>query len=222
MKTHLLVLLLSVAALSANAQFKAGSKIITGDLNFGNSSSKFEDRNNNVTTETDGPKQSDFSISAAGGYFVSDRLAIGLGIGFAVSTGEEQLNPNTTVETRSNSISFVPFVRYYIPYSEKFAFFGDFSVGLGFGSYVEKLIIGNLTTEQKGTLNSLLTGITPGFNYMVHKNIGLEIRYGFLGYSSFSFKDDGSNPGDYSKATTTGIGLDFGLNSLNFGIVVFL
>ncbi|GCD78353.1 hypothetical protein JCM31826_18350 [Thermaurantimonas aggregans] len=222
MKTNFFAVLLSLASLAANAQFKAGSKLITGDVSFGNSSNKVEDKTNNITTVTNGPKQSDFGISAAGGYFLNDKLAIGLGIGFAVSTSEEQLDPNTTSETRSNVFSISPFVRYYIPYNEKFAFFGDFSLGVGFGNYVDKLNVGNLTTEQKSSSNILLTGITPGFNYMVHKNIGLEIRYGFLGYSSLSLKVDGSNPGNYTKVSTTTFGLDFGLNTLNFGIVVFL
>lgn len=215
-------MLLSMAALAANAQFKTGNKIITGDLNVGNSSTKLEDKTSNVITETDGPKQSDFSISAAGGYFVSDRLAVGLGIGFGVSTREEQLNPNLSIENRSNVFSVAPFVRYYIPYSESFAFFADVSLGVGMGNYLEKIRTGNIITEQKGTLNALAAGITPGFNYMVHKNIGLEIRYGFLGYTSINQKEDGSNPGDYTKVSISGFGIDFGLNTLNFGVVVFL
>lgn len=222
MRNYVFVPLLSLVLCSAHAQFNKGNLFVTGDLNYRNSSSKQEEKTGNVSTVTNGLQVNEFGFSTGSGYFVLDNLAVGLAIGFNTSKLKlDNIAPNTNWVGRFNIVNLTPFVRYYIPYSDKFAFFGNFGLGFDFGKSKNEYITGNERFSDETNITIFTPGLSCGFTYFVHKNIAIDIKYGLLGYRIESRRMDFLNPNDYSKISQSDFLLNFGLNTLNLGIVVF-
>jgi outer membrane immunogenic protein len=218
MKKVLMSLAFTTLVWAASAQWDAGKILATGGINFSTTTPKTEMKVGNNTTTADGIKTTDFGISLAGGYFIADNVAIGLGIGLDNSKSTYETT-DTEYTYTDNIFSVSPFARYYIPYSDQFSFFGQLSVGLGFGSSKDEVVSGSTTTTQESSLNVMMIGLSPGFSYMMTERVALEMRYGFLGYTSSTMKEEEAN-GDYEKDMTSSFGLNLDLNSLVFGISV--
>lgn len=218
MKKVLIGLVFIVMTGAINAQYDAGKILATGGIHFSTNSPKTEMKVGSNTTTADGIKTTDFGINLGAGYFIADNLAVGLGIGLDNSKSTYETT-STEYTSTDNIISVAPFARYYIPYSDQFAFFGQLSVGLGFGTSKYETKTGSTTTTQESSINLMAIGITPGFSYMMTERVALEMRYGFLGYTSSTIKEEEAN-GDYEKDMTSSFGLNLDLNSLVFGISV--
>lgn len=219
MKKILLSAAFLFGAMASQAQFDQGSIIVTGDLGFSSSSGKVEVSGGGTSTTTDLPSVTGFNIGVSGGYFIADNLAVGLGIGFGTTSINDDLGDGDYDKLSTNLTVVAPFVRYYIPYTDKFAFFGQLDLGFGFGGIKDEFKLGGTTTTSESGLSVTNIGISPGFTYFIHDNIGLDMRFGFLGYNSSSTTIEGG--GTTNKLTNSTLGLDLGLNSLMFGLSVF-
>jgi len=216
MKKIMITALCAFGFATANAQYDQGAILLTGGLNFGTSSTKTTIKSQGTTEEEIAFKSTDFSIDLMGGYFVADNLAVGLGFGFGSSS--LTFDPDTEFEEtmKTNLITIMPFARYYIPYTNQVAFFGEAALGYSTGKM--KDIFG----EEEDVLNvsGLSFGIQPGFSLMLTDNIAFEMKYGFLGYVSSTL---GVEDGDFSaKQTTSNFGLNFDLSTLRLGLAVIL
>ena len=218
MKKVLMSLAFTTLVWAASAQWDAGKILATGGINFSTTTPKTEIKSGDNTTTTDGMKTTDFGIDLAAGYFIADNIAIGLGIGLDNSTSTVT-DDDIEYTYADNIFSVSPFARYYIPYTDQFSFFGQFTVGLGFGSSKDEAKSGSSTTTDESSLNMMMIGLSPGFSFMMTERVALEMRYGFLGYTSFTMKTDGEND-DYIKDMSSSFGLNLDLNSLVFGISV--
>ncbi|MFU8842273.1 MAG: outer membrane beta-barrel protein [Bacteroidales bacterium] len=203
---------------ASNAQYDAGKILMTGGLNFSSTTPKYEVKSGGSTTTTDGTKITLFGINLSGGYFIADNIAVGLGIGFENSKSTSE-SDNAKMTDTDNMLSVAPFARYYIPYSDQFAFFGQLTAGFGFGKSKDEVTSGSTTTTTETDNSMVMVGISPGFSFMMTEKVGLEMRYGFLGWSSYTSKTEGTGD-DYAKLTTSTFGLNLDLNSLVFGISV--
>src|SRR5690606_10321540 len=117
-------LILSMALLggvifSSQAQTEKGKLMIGGNVSYSTAKS-----------DAEGAKSShEFSIVPNVGYFVSDNIAVGTGIGYQ-SSKSDVASPVGKIE----AFAISPVGRYYVPVAEKFKFFGQVSVPMAFGT----------------------------------------------------------------------------------------
>lgn len=178
MKKIILSMVALLALSTANAQdkkeskgfgFSEGNVIVEGNLSFGSS------KNDNGTTEV---KNNDFGFSPKVGYFLSDKLALGVELGIG-SGKEETTVGSVSTEDKTNSFNAGVFARYYfLDLGQRFKTYTE--AGLGFQSG---------KSETDGTENykdsGFGLGIDLGMNYFVTENFA--INFGLnnvLGYSS--------------------------------------
>lgn len=211
------------AAIATNAQdaYSAGNIMLQGGLGFSNSSSSLETTNGGTTNTAEGPKFSNFNLNVMGGYFVVDRIAVGLGLGFESSkmTDEDAFG---TEEEKTNLTVVAPFVRWYAPeITSDFSVFVDLKLGFGFGSMESKETTGGNTESFTQDISTLGVGISPGFSYLVSEGIALTFNYGFLGYNSRTTKADFGG-GSSAKKMDKDFGLNLNFNTLAVGCTFFL
>jgi outer membrane protein len=189
-------------AVYAQAQPAAGNFFVGGSFSISSSSekSKFDGTTNtdNVSTE--------ISVLPKAGYFLSDKIAVGAGIGVVTTIDKApDSNPDKQV---SNSFLFRPFGRYYL-ISGTGGIFAEATMGMQIGkekTYYE-------TTTEESNLVGFTAGIAPGVYYYITPQLGLEATFGFFGfiYQSTKYEDD-------SKDIRTGGGIDISPSSFTFGL----
>lgn len=199
-----------------SAKLAQGDSFITGGLNF--SANNPEQTANNTTTEL--PSTTKFGVNVYGGHFIGENLVLGIGIGFDSDKESEEDGDYEYSEIES-MLAIAPSLRLYNPINERLSLYGEFGLGFGFGKYKEEETQGGSTTTDETNLSSMEIGLTPGFNYMLSDKIGLELRYGFIGYESMTAKDDdGDN--DWEMTDPNKFGFDLDLSSIEFSISLFL
>lgn len=212
-KVSLLTLVfIFVAAASSFAQTSAGTLFFGGGLGFSTSNSKVTTKLGNTTITSDGPQRTDVSVVPGVGYFIADKLAIGLDASF--TTGSDKVTePNGDYEKNSETnIGFTPYVRKYFMLSDNFGLTGTLGIGVGFGSSKIEEKDGNTTTTVDGPKSTTLEfGLTPGIVFFPTNKIGLEANFGFVGFSSTTRRRD-LGGGNETKTVTTDIG--FGANTI--------
>ncbi|MFB6306232.1 MAG: outer membrane beta-barrel protein [Flavobacteriales bacterium] len=237
----LVVLISGFAVKQSKAQFSSGDMILGGDINFSTSSSE----STTGTTTRDKGGTTSFEIAPRGGYFVSDNLAVGLGIGFKSRSSESpQFDPNTgetSLETDGESSEFNlnPFARYYSSFSDKAGLFVDGGFTFGFGS--EWGSMGRGTEDNQASTSNFSIGVSPGGFVMLGDKFSLEAKVGFIGYNSSTtkwtnktegndFNDDGDfdDPGETSPSETdreeksNSFDFDIGLSNVFLGMSFYL
>lgn len=173
-KLNMKKIILTVAAVFAfgfaNAQeevkeakgfgFSKGNIIVEGNLSF--NSSKDEDPSEEV-------KSSSFSFNPKAGYFVTDKIAVGLelGIGSGKTETTDLTPPVSTTESTSNSFNGGVFARYYfLDLGARFKTYAE--AGLGFGS--TKWETNNVETRKDSNFG---LGIDLGMNYFVTEKMAI-------------------------------------------------
>ncbi len=200
MKKIILITLILIPGLFLNAQPVAKSIFIGGNIGVNFQKVKTDDRDqkdNNTSIQ----------IMPNVGYFLTDRMAIGVGAGINSLTqkrerlGEERKQSETTFQIS-------PFVRYYLT-SGTVGFFteGSFSIGLGQTKDTRDDI------TEKGNITQLSFGISPGIYLDVHPKIALEFSAGWLGYQHESKEIDGV------KVTSNRMGFDLRTTGLSLGAI---
>jgi outer membrane protein len=182
MKKGLLFFALVIFASAISyAQTDQGGMMVGGSL--GISSTSYE----GSTT-----KSSSFNFSPSFGYFISDNLAIGAGLGFGSNTTKAG-----AVKSTSSSFAFGPFARYYkFTSNENFAFYGQASLMIGSGKSAADVKSGSTTFA-----------ISPGFSYFLNEHWGLDFQFNLLSLNVYEPNKDAND----DKTTT----INFGVNSFD-------
>lgn len=190
--------LLAGVAFTSQAQTDKGDFILGGNISF-----------NSIKSDASGANSAyDFTILPNVGYFVSDNIAIGTGIGYQASRLDEA---NEFGKTEAFVIA--PFGRYYTPVSNNFKFFGQLSVPMAFGNV--KAIDENLDTGSKtGSSTAIGVALSPGFAYFPSNNIGLEFSINGLSYVNYSVEDGDGNDIKGAGFDSFSFGADFFAPSL--------
>ncbi len=196
-KRFFLGALLSIFALSLNAQTEAGKIYVGGssDLSFGAMTVKVKSDNG---TSTMG-KQTSFSLAPEAGYFVMDGLAVGLGIDMSLDVQKPE---DSDYKSSTTTVLFGPFAKYYYgtgnikPFAQ---------AGIAFGSMAEKdSYEGESETEKAGVFGF---GFGIGAAMFMNDNVAFELG---IGYQSASYKAKQDNPND-AKQVIGGIGVSVGI-----------
>jgi hypothetical protein len=188
MKKIIFTLLIGLmSATFVQAQLEQGTKYLGGSFNLGFGSSK----SSADGTSQDGPKTFNFGITPALGYFISDNLSLGLGIGYTMfketEKGDGVFTPDETTFSQS-MIDLSPFVRYYMMPTEKMGFFCQGTIEFGFGNAKNEETTGSTTVTDEYKASSFGVGITPGIVIFVSEKVALESTFGGLVFGSSKIK----------------------------------
>jgi opacity protein-like surface antigen len=115
------------------------------------------------------PSEFDLNLSPQIGKFLSDKVAIGIGLDF----GLNNTNSNQDVERIKKTTSFgvVPFLRYYALTTGKFSVFGQANAGFSFANSNTTLGGNNI---EKTKSNSISLNLVPGVSYDISERLALE------------------------------------------------
>ena len=152
-----------------------------------------------------------YSIVPQVGNFVSEDVALGLGIGYIGSKNESEVN-NVTNTQKENLFVVKPFARKYWGVAKNLFVFGELSVPLGFGKNTSETSLGNTTTTGEAKYTNIGVQVAPGLDYYLSDNWSLEAAFGLLGWSS-------TKPKDGDSANSFNFGLNSGVdNGVKIGI----
>lgn len=179
MKKLILSMLLAVMGITASAQFYAGGSV--------NLSRNWEDN------------KTQFTISPEAGYNLSDKWAIGLGLGYTHTYKSG---------VKVNAFQVNPYARYTACKFGPVSFFLD--GGLDFASYKVKIGDGDSSDAQ----NAWQVGIKPGIKVSLCKNIDFIAHMGFVGFrdtddEDFSYGDKGFDLSCSSRDLSFGLLFNF-------------
>jgi outer membrane protein len=214
----LAVVALGLSSLYAEAQVSKGMKLLNGSIGLSRNTS------NDERTAGDSKNISNsIFVSPMLGYFISDRVCVGMGLLFSNNQSKrtyETLFDSTTNENRSNSFQYglSPFMRYYIPFSEKF--YGYLQVGVG-GSLTrsETKTNGLRTYETKGF--SIIPEANFGLTYFVSTRLALETRLVSINYT-LSQLERIDVPNDKPTTRTSSLNLNYLGSGLSLGVSYYL
>jgi hypothetical protein len=204
-KTFIVLITVIFASLTSDAiaQFSAGEKFLRGSFGF-----NFSSRNNDGTsTLDDDGKSRQFYFYPAIGVFISDKWAVGGGLGYANSVDKREYQTDFQ-KYRNYSFSIGLMARRYFEISDKFYFVIEGSLDFSRGTFVDS----NSAAESKS--KSYDTGITakPLLVFFPTPRWSVEGGIGSLNYR-------------YSRNLTTDISnSSFGLNhnsTINFGVAYY-
>ncbi|MEX0719234.1 MAG: outer membrane beta-barrel protein [Balneolaceae bacterium] len=191
---------------------EAQQLFVSGSLNLTSSSS--EQTVGGTTDE--GPTTSTFGLNPKVGYYVSEDLAIGAGIGFNRNKTTTPGNPET-VRTGSN-FYLNPFARYYLLNEGRFGVFGEGGLTFGFGS---SEVSSGGTTNEGPSVSTFEIYAAPAIEFALTDMVALEARIGSLAFETEKEETD-LGGGTTSTDKSSSFGLRLFPNSFNFGIRVSL
>lgn len=179
MKKLLAIIAISIAALNSNAQTEAGKIILGGSFEY-----------NSTKNEQQNSKSSGLLIGPNIGYFVSDNLAIGIGLGYQRTKYEQDLEligGNPIYKSKNHTFYISPYIRHYTALSEQFKFFAQFS-----GNYYyskSETDVNSPGTPISQTSNSYSVQLSPGLAFFPSKRFGIEFALNGIYYTYNKSKD---------------------------------
>jgi outer membrane protein len=178
MKKAILSVIVLMAMVTLQAQPEAGKIFIGGDVGINVVSQKFKD-DGTITNEE---SYTTLTLLPKAGYFLSERLAVGIQTGISSSISRY---PDDDPDKRSTTLFvFKPFGRYYFTTGTG-GVFAESSLGIGAGK--SRVFYGTGTVETNET--SLSIDLSPGIYYYVTPSIALEAKFGVIGFSTNIEKD---------------------------------
>lgn len=198
----------------------------------GVSANYFKTSDNNqpedMTLQKQANKNSNFNSELRLGYFITNKVAIGLIGRYANSTTWQQIEDQRstyTANSRSNTGSYGLFVRGYKLFKEdKFGFFCQLEGTYSQGNSVSKTSYWGIQVtmgEQKEDLTGINLALRPGLVYFFTNKIGIEGSLGGVFYNT-STRQRFVNGSKTSKNTSDGFNLNLGLNTIYLGINFYL
>jgi hypothetical protein len=193
-KKSLLILIIAINTIVANAQIKKSSLLLGGQLSFSTGKQKLD---NNDTW-----KASSIVVSPSFGQAVADNLIVGVDAAFGYSKGEQPPAPGGAT-IKSSSVGGGVFIRKYLTLTNGFYLFGHGRLG---GSYFKQ----DISPYSAGTFyhyKSYQAGLSfsPGLSYAVNRKLHIETGfYNLLNifYSHATTNTDGSGSVVENKRNT--------------------
>ena len=192
----------------SNAQMTKGDWVISGNtgMGFNNTTATVKVGGNSV----DGPKENSFSIVPSVGYFVIDKLAVGIDLGYVNTTTKFQGAKNT-----SSTFSVMPTATYYFTNSSEFVPF--LGAGIGYASNKTKYSFYNSNINTEGvdpllrqdtetTTDGLAWKVKGGVTYMATQSLGVNLG---ISYDQFSNKETVMNTEVKTNIKTFGVNVGF-------------
>lgn len=179
-----------------NAQMEKGSWVISGStsLGFNSVTTKYSA---GTQSSTD-PSISTFTVTPSVGYFVHDKLAVGVDLGFS-SISQKEADYKYTM----NTVSVLPTATYYFKGATKLVPY--LGAGIGYASTTSTEKYNGVSDTD--TVDGLAWKAKGGLVYLLNQNVGLDLG---LGYNQFTNKE--TVAGTEYKATVGTFGVNVGLS----------
>lgn len=189
MKKFLLIVCLGVLGMSLFAQEK-GDMVVSGSISW--TSNSVKQKAGSQSEVTKGSRS--FQILPEFHYFVCDKVAVGLGIGYAL-----QKDPNGNTNTQNDDQLFnktglfliQPMASYYVSLCEKFYYVPRFYIGFGVGKYKVETDANNTSETDISRFNVGLSLLN--FEFKPCEKIGVSFNAGDLRYELSRAKQDSDN-----------------------------
>jgi hypothetical protein len=189
------VLFVILSSVLTQAQFKKGNWLVEGNVgNISLSNNTYDNTEESLTSKTEYSSFA-FNLNPKAGFFISNDIAIGLMFGFNFyNTSYESFDSDgkkdSESESGSTSISFAPFLRYYLPGSSNsnLRFYGQVGGGISTdlsskSEYTGYNTSGVITSKSKTEYPEKYFGYFVegliGLNYFLAQNVALNTAIGY-------------------------------------------
>ncbi|WP_313804593.1 outer membrane beta-barrel protein [Flavobacterium sp.] len=176
---------------AGNGGFAKGDLFVSGSVGFN-------------SAKMDEAKGSNFYFKPEAGYFLTENIALGLGL--EVGTAKNEGIDTYSDSYKTNNFGAEVFGRYYFTPASQFSMFAQ--LGVGFGTAKTEAFEG----AEEAKVNSFGVNAGLGLNYFVANNWALQANWAGLGYNSSKPDADGA------EATNT-FGLNVDMSAINFGVL---
>lgn len=209
----IIIMLAVVAATGLNAQEAASSggttkkMWLSGGAGFGTNNFK------------DGDKNSNWNFGPNFGFFLNDKMAIGVGLNLdGTKNVHEYTSGASTYEgtTKTMGWTAMPFFRYYFAGAGNFRFFGDLYVAIGGGKTNYETTEPGITASEvkNGTFGA---GLRPGFQYWFNEKWSMSSSIAILGFNSRTDDKGGKDAaGKSTEVKSSQLDLNVNFTSINF------
>lgn len=160
MKKIMMIAVMAVAALTANAQMWVG-----GNIGLHTEKTKYE--------STELSSGTNFEIAPEVGYNLNEKWAVAMALSYGHYSNMSVSFAGQSVSGTANTFSIKPYARYTFVKAGNFSVFCD-----GFLDYATTHING-----VDNNLNSCGVGITPGISYAISPNVSLIAHVGEMSYA---------------------------------------
>ncbi len=167
-----------------NAQTEKGSWVVSGSttIGFNNTSSKIK----YGTVSYDGPKVTTFNITPSAGYFVINKLAVGMDVAFTSTKSkntEYYSGESLNYETNSSTVVVMPTGTYYFKSASKVMPY--LGAGIGYFSNTTKFSSDYYSSlDTKTTTDGLAWGAKGGLVLLITPSIGVDLGLSYINTSS--------------------------------------
>ena len=146
------------------------------------------------------------------GYWVNDNIAVGLGLSYSSSDTK-----TGSASDKTTGFAVKPFARYYKK-MDKFALYGELSVGIGSGKHTTNTGVSG-ASDVSNDSKSMNVNLGPGVQYWFTDNWSMNTSIGLLGYrSNTDVKGASDASGNQVDRTDSGIVFGLDMTTLNFGL----
>jgi hypothetical protein len=146
-----------------------GNFLLGATLGFSKSEQKISFSSPDVNEDEKGHSATQISVAPRIGYFLLEDFTIGIGMDYTFSTVKDPGEDRTD----DSDLLFGPFTRYYLPFADDLALFGE--VNVGFGNSSDEQVIGGNT--QNVNTNIFAIGLGPGFTIFSSNGFGIEALF---------------------------------------------
>ncbi|QXP59126.1 outer membrane beta-barrel protein [Olleya sp. HaHaR_3_96] len=171
--------------------FEEGDVFVSGTVGFGSTS----------VADVDA---SSFSFSPSVGYFISDNIALELGLTVGSNKGYDFDGDLDFSEDKSSSFGANLGANYFFTPDSQFSF----TVGAAFAYQSDKF---SPDGGEDASINTFGLAVSPGISYFVSDNFSLRASFGALSY------DNAKGDWDDAEAVDT-FGLNLDLSDIKFGV----
>lgn len=154
--------------------------------------------------QTGGSETSGFKISPKVGYFVSDHVAVGVGL----SVGEDKAADKLKTQNFNANV----FGRYYVSPASQFSLFGELKAG--YTSVRQDTERQSLVKTGHTQTDAFNVAFAPGISYFISKHFALEASIGLFEYNT---SKPANHVADQPRTDTFDFGLK--LRDINLGLV---
>jgi hypothetical protein len=219
MKKLILFIAVIAVAGTASAQLTKGSIWLGTDLAFSTQNSETESTSGGTTTVTDENKSSFFGIRPNVQYFITDDLAVVLGVGYNTSSSTYEDKVYSSTQEMSNSGFSLNVGAYkYFGGESKVKPFAGVMIGVnpndGTMEYTDNMT--NTTTKTETEDKNFMANLHGGVAFLATEKLLINVNLALLGFSSNSSTFTSGT----SSTTNTSSGIDMYLDSNDFLLAV--
>lgn len=222
MKNLILFFIIIFNNIVIHAQTSKGNLITGGSVDFNSSKNNFTYPDNGIPNSVGENKYRSFNLTPSIGYFIVDKLALGVAVGVNSSEQRykrEDINGYDETIYSSSAKSLGIFARKYFLNTKNLGFYAGLNLGAGPSKSSTKSHNYNnqeSTSESKGVV--VKAALNGGLAYFPTPHIGLQAGITGIGWSMNKGKNTNSTTSEESTYNNNSFNLNLGSLALSIGV----